>query len=225
MIPLLILRPEPGASQTARAAEALGLTAIVRPLFVITPVEWDAPDPARFDALLLTSANAIRHGGVCIARYCALPVFAVGASTAAAARAARFAKVTTGSGDAAATLRALGGAGYSRPLHLAGEDRTSYPPLAYAVETRTVYAARETAVAIPNRRHVALLHSVRAADCFARICPARDAIDIVAISAVVGAAAGAGWRSIHCATTPDDQAMLELAARLCDGPAKTSGPP
>ena len=38
------------------------------PLFAIEPVEWRPPDPAQFDALLLTSANAIRCGGPALDR-------------------------------------------------------------------------------------------------------------------------------------------------------------
>ena len=60
---LLLLRPEPGLSASAERARALGLEVIACPLFAIEPVEWEAPDPADYDALLLTSANAVRHGG------------------------------------------------------------------------------------------------------------------------------------------------------------------
>jgi uroporphyrinogen-III synthase len=33
------------------------------PLFAIVPLDWTAPDPAQFDGLVLTSANAVRHAG------------------------------------------------------------------------------------------------------------------------------------------------------------------
>ena len=57
---LLVLRPEPGASATAGRARTLGLDPVLMPLFEIEPIAWTAPDPAGFDALLLTSANAVR---------------------------------------------------------------------------------------------------------------------------------------------------------------------
>ncbi|HEY0629709.1 MAG TPA: uroporphyrinogen-III synthase, partial [Sphingomicrobium sp.] len=60
---LLLLRPEPGLSASAERARALGLEVICRPLFEVEPVEWASPDPAAYDGLLLTSANAVRHGG------------------------------------------------------------------------------------------------------------------------------------------------------------------
>ena len=60
---LVVLRPEPGAGATVAAATSAGLEAVAMPLFEIAPVAWDAPDPNRFDGLLITSANALRHGG------------------------------------------------------------------------------------------------------------------------------------------------------------------
>ena len=60
---LLLLRPEPGLSASVTRARALGLDVIACPLFRVGPVEWALPDSARFDGLLLTSANALRNGG------------------------------------------------------------------------------------------------------------------------------------------------------------------
>ena len=83
MRPVVVLRPEPGASRTAARAEALGLDARVVPLFAIVPIEWSAPDPSDFDGIVLTSANAVRHGGEQLDELKALPVHAVGEATAA----------------------------------------------------------------------------------------------------------------------------------------------
>ncbi|MBC7987264.1 MAG: uroporphyrinogen-III synthase, partial [Sphingomonadaceae bacterium] len=85
---LLIVRPEPGASATAQRARTRGWEPLVAPLFAIAPLAWAPRDPAAFDALLLTSANAVSHGGKALGKYRELPVYAVGAATAAAARAA-----------------------------------------------------------------------------------------------------------------------------------------
>ena len=223
MIPLVILRPEPGAAVTAKRAEALGLTPVIHPLFAVEPVSWEAPDPTQFDALLLTSANALRFGGDAVTRYRDLPIFAVGAATAQAARDAGFSQVTEGSGNAADSLREIECVGYSRPLHLSGEDRTPYPRLPFAVTTRAVYAARPTGAALPTGRYVALLHSVRAAMRFAELCQAAELVDVVAISAAVTEAAGTGWRSISVAPDPTDNAMLALAVPLCDGKSTPTG--
>ena len=217
MIPLLILRPERGAIATAKRATALGLSPLIRSLFVVKPVAWDAPDPALFDAILLTSANAVRYGGAAVARYRALPAFAVGAATAQAVREAGFETVIDGEGNAADALRALGIAGHSRPLHLAGEDRTPYPHVPFTITTRVVYAAAPIDIALPTGRCVALVYSARAAARFAALCPMRALVDAVAISASVAVALGTGWHSISTATDPTDNAMLALAASLCDG--------
>ena len=64
MKPLVILRPEPGGSISAERAESMGFDDIVRtPLFKVRRVEWTVPEADRFDAMLLTSANAPRHSG------------------------------------------------------------------------------------------------------------------------------------------------------------------
>src|SRR5687767_8581448 len=83
---LAILRPEPGASATVSRAAAIGLDAFAMPLFEIEPLAWEAPEPTAFDALLLTSANAVRCGGQALERLRGLPVHAVGEATAEAAR-------------------------------------------------------------------------------------------------------------------------------------------
>jgi uroporphyrinogen-III synthase len=223
VIPLLILRPERGAVATAKRAEALGLSPMIRSLFAVEPRSWDAPDPALFDSVLLTSANAVRYGGGAVGLYRALPVFAVGAATAVAARSAGFADVRGGTGNAADALRALGKAGHKRPFHLSGEDRTPYPHLPFAVTTRVVYSATPVDVNVPTGRYAALVHSARAAMRFGELCPSPSLVDVIAISAAVASAAGAGWRSVSIASEPTDNAMLALAAMLCDGQAMPNG--
>ena len=93
---VLVLRPEPGATATLRRARERGLEAEAVPLFEVEPVEWSVPDPSDFDALLLTSANAVRHGGPGLQALRELPVHAVGEATARAAREAGFAVATIG---------------------------------------------------------------------------------------------------------------------------------
>ena len=47
------------ADLSAARAGTLGLEPVVAPIFTIAPLDWAAPDPDRYDALLLTSANAV----------------------------------------------------------------------------------------------------------------------------------------------------------------------
>jgi uroporphyrinogen-III synthase len=119
---LLILRPEPGASATAERARAMGLEAVRAPLFEVVPVEWQAPAQEDFDALLMTSANAARHGGAQLERLKQLPCYAVGVVTADAARAAGWSEVRAGDGDAARVAEIAAEAGVGRLLHLCGQD-------------------------------------------------------------------------------------------------------
>jgi uroporphyrinogen-III synthase len=223
VIPLLVLRPERGAIATAKKAEGLGLSPLIRSLFKVEPRAWDAPDPALFDCVLLTSANAMRYGGGAVRLYRDLPVFTVGAATAQAAHEAGFSHVIKGTGNATEALHALGKAGHSRPLHLSGEDRTPYPQLPFTITTRVVYKAAPTDIALPSGRYAALVHSARAAIRFCELCQSPNMVDVVAISAAVGETAGTAWRSIHIAAEPTDNAMLALAAMLCDGKAMPHG--
>jgi len=99
---VLVTRPEPGGAETAAAVTALGWTPLPAPALVLLPAA-----PARLptaQALLLPSRAAARA-----LPPAALPVLAVGAGTAAEARARGFPDVTAAEGDAAA-LAALAAA-------------------------------------------------------------------------------------------------------------------
>jgi uroporphyrinogen-III synthase len=214
--PILIVRPEPGASATAERAAAIGLDAIVRPLFEIHAVAWTAPDAARFDAIFLTSANAVRFGGAQTANYRHLPVYAVGEATARAAMAAGFSNVSAGTTDAAAFVQVIAEAKCKRVLHLAGRDRTNMDDPPFSVETVTVYASEVRLPPTIAEDAVILLHSTRAALRLSAIAIAKSSIAIVAISSAVADAAGSGWQSVSVAAQPRDAAMLALAASLCE---------
>jgi uroporphyrinogen-III synthase len=99
---VLVTRPEPGASETARRLEELGLLPIKLPLqeTLALPVE-DAAVPDGATAVAITSANAIRYTPpALLAKLAGFPCFVVGASSARAARAAGFTNVIEGQGDA-----------------------------------------------------------------------------------------------------------------------------
>jgi uroporphyrinogen-III synthase len=217
--PLLVLRPEPGASATVAKARAMGLEAMAVPLFTIRPLDWHLPD-RHPGAVLITSANAVRHGGPGLSRLADLPAYAVGAATAEAARRAGFGRVITGDGDAEAVLALARRDGVRAILHLAGREHREVMPDDIAIDRRIVYAAEaveslpETArAALPDA--VALLHSPRAARLFARLVDPAD-IAIAAISPAALAAAGPGWRVSEAAGRPTDASLLAVAAKLCN---------
>jgi uroporphyrinogen-III synthase len=223
---VLVLRPEPGAGATAARARAMGLRPVVAPLFTIRPVAWDAPQPDAFDAVLLTSANAARHAGAGLSGFLHLPCRAVGEATAAAARAAGFARISTGDGDGAAALAPLAG----RVLHPCGRDHVPLPQTETRIERRVVYAA-DASRALPDAARqalaagaIAIVHSPRAAATFAALVDAgglaRHEVVAAAISEAAAAALGDGWAAIGVAARPRDEALLELAAQLCQKMAR-----
>ena len=218
--PSKVLRPEPGNRATVAALRRIGLDTIALPLFTVAPVAWTPPDAHAHDGLLLTSANAIRHAGAGLASLAGLPVYAVGAATAAFARGAGLDIVATGNEGADAIAAVAAARGHRRLLHLAGRDRTPAPPGVTAVVT--VYQSDEIAVAPSGLRAieqgVALLHSPRAARRFAALAQNLDrtTIRLAALSEAVAVAAGDGWAEIAVAASPDDAALVALAARLAD---------
>ena len=221
--PIAILRPEPGNRATVERLRAAGFTPIAMPLFQVRAIDWSVPAGERYDALLLTSANAVRFGGPALGALLSLPVLAVGAATAAAAKERGFAVPLTGDSGVAALLGHCQARDYPRLLHLGGRDRlvTAGGAVARAI---TVYAADAIAIGEERLRQiehgVAMLHSARAASKLRALTETaavdRSTIRIAAISATVAAAAGKGWAALDSAAIPSDDALIALAGRLAD---------
>ncbi|RDE06030.1 uroporphyrinogen-III synthase [Sphingomonas aracearum] len=216
MRPVAVLRPEPGNAATCARVADRGWPALALPLFAIRPLAWSPPDAAAFDALLLTSANAARHGGDQLRALAALPVVAVGEATAAAARGAGLTVELTGNGDAISATAMARAHGLPRLLHLGGRERRSLPD----VLSIAVYAseALDDVDAAPLAGSLALLHSPRAASRLAGLVaePIRRTIALAAISPAASAVAGTGWQALATASAPTDAALLDAAARLLD---------
>lgn len=217
MRPLAVLRPEPGNKATCERIRAGGGIPLALPLFIVRPLEWRAPPAERFDALFLTSANAVRHGGVGLETYRGLPVFAVGEATAAAARMAGLTVAAVGTRDAAELAGRARAHGVRRALRLAGHDRATIDRsgvaetiAVYASEARTPTPAEIAALA----GSVALLHSPRAAARLAALVPDRSTVRLAAISPATLAAAGPGWATADVAAVPDDAALIATAFAL-----------
>lgn len=221
MRPLVILRPEPGASATAAAAQRAGLRPLVLPLFRIEPVEWRAPATSDVDGLLLTSANAVRFAGDELGRLSGLPAYCVGESTAAVARDAGFSVATVGKGGIDALLELL--PGNLRLLHLCGTERREPDAPKQTISAVPVYRAAELPPPTSLSQlagAVVAVHSPRSA---ARLSTAadeaglrRETVAIAAISGEAAAAAGDGWQSVSAAAEPTDSALLALASSLCN---------
>lgn len=227
MVPVVIVRPEPGNSASTALARSMRMEAYGFPLFDITPRSWEAVPAERADALLVGSVNVFRHGGRGLGVLRGLPVYAVGESTAAAARAAGFSVAVTGAGTMQGLLSEVA-SDHRRLLRLAGEERVPLTlPHGVTMEERVLYAS--TALPFPPELAAVLrepaiiaLHSADAARHLAAQCVTcgirRAPLRIAALSARIGAAAGDGWGEVAAPGYPDDKALLALASQMCQDP-------
>jgi uroporphyrinogen-III synthase len=225
MIRLMVVRAEPGASETVARAATLGLEALKAPIFDVKALDWEAPDRKLFDAILLTSAHSARLAGEGLRGFTALVCYAVGEATAEAARHAGFGEIRIGTGDGAALAALAEREGVRAALHLCGRDYRPLERPGLRVTRRIVYAADPiaslpaTALQALSHDAVVLLHSPRAAAHFAHLIDAaampRADIRIAAISSAAALDAGRGWMQKAVAARPRDEALLELAAKLC----------
>ena len=117
---VLVTRPAEDAGRTGEALAAAGHVAVVAPLFAVEPREHAMPVDC--DALVATSANALRHAkpsDVLRDR----PLFAVGGATAVEARRAGFRDVRSADGDSRDLASLLSAGAFRRLVYLAGRPR------------------------------------------------------------------------------------------------------
>lgn len=227
MVPLVVIRPEPGCAATVSAALDAGLDPQGFPLFAVTSRSWSAPQPDAHDALLLGSANAVRHAGPGLAAVRHLPAYAVGDATADVARAAGITVIGQGQGGLQSVLGQLDPA-HKRLLRLAGEERIVLtPPTGVTMTERVVYASRAQPmppelVALLNEPALVALHSAEAAHHFAAECVRnglrRARLRLCALGERIAAAAGDGWGEVAVAADTSDRALLALARQMCQDP-------
>jgi uroporphyrinogen-III synthase len=209
---ILIVRPQPGAAATAARVAALGHVPLVHPLLATQAVDWALP-AMRPDAVILTSAAAVRLAGPQAEHLQHLPALCVGTATAAAARAAGWAQALAGPGTVQALIDGAAGGPHRQLLHLSGEDQThTQVPPGLTLAVVTIYRAVLQPLPLLPEVAAVLLHSPRTARHFAaewdRLGGLRGMIALHAISAATLAAAGPGWRAAHTAAHPDDDALL-----------------
>lgn len=232
---ILITRPEPDAERTAAALRARGHEVVIMPLLRIEPVADAELGAGPWGAVLVTSANACRvlaaHKN--IAGLIGLPAFAVGARTAAAARAAGFSEVVSADRDVAelARLVATRMSGTSLPLlYPAGEERAGNLEAALAAHGFTVrmvivyraIAAQRIPPDISARLaaggiDAALHFSRRSAEAFMAVVEAANLlsrslkIQHYCLSVQVAAPLeAAGAATIRIAPEPHERALLDM---------------
>ena len=222
----LITRPRPAAEATAARVRALGRPAVLAPLLAIRVLEANLPEAPV--AIAVTSGHAL--AGL-PARLHGVPLFAVGAATAARARAAGFAHVASADGDAAALAALLARDAPAGELLLAvgeGQGAALEQALAAAgcrVVRRAVYAAEPVdnlpaearAALTAGTLGAALFFSAETARVFVRLVTAAGlAENLGSIEAcAIGRPAAVAletlrWRRIRLAASPTEDAMLAL---------------
>jgi len=224
-LPVLILRPIEGAQSTAAKAQALGLNPIVDPLFDIRPLPWTAPSADQYDAIMFSSANAVKMAGPNLQEYKALPALAVGPVTRQACEAAGFDVLETGVSGVQSLADKLPEGSFDRILRLSGKEYTSVKSDRsihhVAIYESVCIGLSQLAETALKNGSIVLIHSMRAAQMLLSEMKkneiALDKNHIVAISSKAAEAAGNGWKSVHFVDQPTDEALLRLAARLCSG--------
>ena len=102
---VLVTRPIEDGAKTAERLKKRGVDVVLAPVTAITST-GQAPPSTPFDAVLISSANAIRHlPDDARTRLLHVPLFCVGEKTASVARSAGFTSVTTGTGDGRALVK------------------------------------------------------------------------------------------------------------------------
>lgn len=246
-----VFRPSADAERTARALRTHGHEPLVAPLFRTVRLESSAPD-GPFAAIVLTSGNAVPFLAEGPAEWRGLPVFAVGARTAASAREVGFGDVRSADGDRNALIALIRGALQvpARLLLIAARDRQEdvserLAEAGFEVATWIAYAAeaadelpQEAAEALRRGEADAALHySARGARTFlalagkAGLLPEALELTHVALSVDVAApliSAGAG--TVLVAEHPEEAGLLaaldQMSARnRAAGDASQEGPP
>ncbi|MEO5706495.1 MAG: uroporphyrinogen-III synthase [Alteraurantiacibacter sp.] len=224
MMPIIAIRPQPGAAVTVQQGAAVGLAIDAFPLSEILPIAWDAPPPQTIDALLLGSANAVRHAGSQLQLYLGKPAFVVGPATAVAARAAGFAVAMIGQGGLKDLLAQMPNHKLTM-LRIAARRHVAVPlPDGITVETRVAYHAAALPMPQPlvdmlRKDALVLLHSAGSAEHFAAECD-RLAIDrakvrLAALGPRIAEAAGPGWAATRAALSPRETELVALAKEMC----------
>jgi uroporphyrinogen-III synthase len=182
-----ITRTQPGADATAERVRALGHEAVIAPLLAVRTVEDAVLDLKGVSALAFTSANGVRAFAE-LSGERTLRVFAVGAATAQAARAAGFATVLSADGDVDALAEGIasrrtqlpGAVLHAGALEPAGdlvgalEKHGVIARQAILYETGPVQLSEAQAKSLVQV-DAALLHSPRAAKALAAVLKAHPA--------------------------------------------------
>ena len=239
---VLVTRPNPDDETTASALRARGFEVLRAPMLRFEPVAFHDDEDARYGAVIVTSANALRGIAPHLkgSRLLKLPLFAVGEHTASAARGIGFEKIIPANGDATAlrdlvlaSVKAKELKKSSTLLYLAGADLArdlagELGERGFSVVTHTTYRMvplsslpRETCDAFAANQVEAVLHySRRSARAFLEAARAAG-VEISALAipqccisdAVASIVRDAGATQVMVAASPHENALFEVLDR------------
>jgi uroporphyrinogen-III synthase len=239
---VLVTRPEPDNEATAATLRARGFEALLAPMLRFEALAFQDDADAHYDAVIVTSANALRgfERHPAGQRLLKLPLFAVGEHTANAARHAGFGHVIAADGDVAALRDAVLASVKAKHLkkagtllYLAGADLArdlagDLGQRGFTVVTHTIYRMSPVAELPPAAvagfaasQVAAVLHySRRSARAFLQATRAAG-VEISALAipqcciseAVASVVRDAGATQVLTASRPDENALLEALMR------------
>lgn len=236
---LLLTRPLRDSAEFSEILEKRGYKTLISPMIEIIPLPFAPPAPLEsFDALIFTSANAVRAFAGQNPFRTPPTLYAVGPQTAHAAQALGFHNIIAAAGDGTALTRCiLDHIGANDPqmtrrmLHLRGEILSTDPRHALEkqenilVESLICYRADAASTLSPEAVHfletgkidAALFFSARSAEIFLSLALAMGLHDaLTSLRAlclshrVVKSLQAVPWRGIEVARTPDREGMLAL---------------
>lgn len=237
---VLVTRPHPDAESTARRVETRGYEPVIDSLLTIRWLDVPYPSLDGVQGGLFTSANGVR-GLARLGPLPHLPVWTVGAATAAVAREAGFTTVTSADGDVATLVQAV--RRDLRPengalLHVAGskvagdlagdlEGAGFHVRRAALYETQAAETLAPAAVRGLTEEGLAavLFFSPRTAGVFVRLilraglarhCRNVEALCLSPACAQAAVQSDTGsllsWRAVRAAERPTEESLLALLA-------------
>lgn len=239
---ILVTRPHPDNETTAMALRARGHDVLLAPVLKFEPLASRGESETNYDAVIATSANAIRAIApqARTLELLQLPLFAVGGHTAESARGAGFHQVVVANGDAGAlrdcVLQSVRNKLLKKRaslLYLAGADLSrdlaaELGAHGFDVLTQTIYRMvpvnqlpREVCEGFAAHGIEAVLHySRRSARAFLEAARS-EGVEISALAipqcclsqAVAAALREAGATQVAVAATPDEPALFNTLER------------
>lgn len=240
---VFVFRPRLDAERTARTIADHGFEPIVAPLFEVVRLPGEAPAGA-FDAIVVTSGNAVGPLAEGPAAWRDLPIFAVGARTAAKVREAGLEDARSADGDRNDLIELIKRTlpAPAKLLMIAARDRKEDVPgrleeAGYEVSLWTAYAAEpvsvlpeDTQAALRQARSgdAALHYSARGAKVFIALAQAAGVADealelthVVISAATAAPLIAAGASTVLVSEHPEEAGMLAALEQVS---ARTASP-